>query len=71
MLEQTQTSSFTGVDASPALVSANMDSMAPKVDKLDLTAAAPAKQFFQAPAGWSDKLGRPFHPSLLGCDCLC
>ena len=70
MLEQTQTSSFTGVDASPALVSANMNSVAPKVDKLELD-AAPVAQFFQAPAGWSDKLGRPFHPSLLGCDCLC
>merc|ERR1711865_988439 len=37
--------------------------------------AAPAPvsvpQVCGAPAGWTDKLGRSFHPSLLGGDCLC
>ncbi len=31
----------------------------------------PRKNSDQAPEGWADPLGRPFHPSLLGGDCHC
>ena len=67
MLEAAHATATVATEASPALVSANYASMSPKVEKLALDEPAD----ITAPEGWVDKLGRAYHPSLLGGDCLC